>query len=168
MTPTELAQAKAPAAQAISPAYRDRVEQARKAFDDDSDLRKHRLHHTQNDATACVKVSGGLPGPEWGTEGHFQMRNTCGYPISVSWCANTNECSAGHGSLWTLAPDTTWPIFFADPDNPAIQIGACRTEADSVPWPSTQQINRQGGVNTRHDDPQPATGVSRMNGHTCK
>jgi hypothetical protein len=131
-------------------------------------LRGRRLHNAANDVTQCLQVIPTRVRREWGTSARFRLANRCGFPVEASWCANARECGAGHGNLWTIRANSDYPIFFADPDAPYIRVGGCRTRADRVPLPSDAAINRQGGIDTRHNDPPAAPGVGIMQGHVCE
>lgn len=127
--------------------------------------RGHKLHFAANDMTQCMKVVPTGTRLEWGTSGKFKMINTCSDTVNVSWCANRAECDGDHGNLWTLRPGMEWPIFFADPADPYIRVGACRNMGKPVP--PDAQLARQGGVSTRHNDPPVAPGVGIMPNHKC-
>lgn len=129
--------------------------------------RTRRLHNRLNDATACLRVQPTGVISEWGMEGHFRLYNTCSFPVEASWCANAEECDSGRGSLWKMRPGSHWPIFFADPLKPRIEVGACRTDEAQRPPPSDGDIARQGGVSEARDAPQPAPGVSLRAAHRC-
>ncbi len=73
----------------------------------------------------------------------MRMVNTCEYAVDVTWCANRTECAAhpwseyyvpSSGNTWQLGPGAEWPIFFTDPRDPYIRLGACRTGADEIPF----------------------------------
>jgi len=133
----------------------------------DREGKSRRLHNNENDATQCLKVVPTGTRQEWGTNGKFKLVNTCGFPVVASWCANKGECEGNHGSMWSISAGKDYPIFFADPANPFIQVGACRTAKDSKPIPSEAAMRRAGGFNERHNEPVPAAGVEIMRGHTC-
>ncbi|MFT3725240.1 MAG: hypothetical protein QM773_16845 [Hyphomonadaceae bacterium] len=139
-----------------------------KAQQDFEKTKSRKLHNRENDATDCIKVEPTGVREEWGMEGRFRLRNTCSYPVEASWCANAAECSTGRGNTWKIPASKTWPIFFADPSNPQIGIGACRTGADAKPLASDAAIAVAGGVNTSHKQPTPAPGVSVMPSHQCE
>lgn len=126
------------------------------------------MHNSLNDATSCLKVEPTGVRVEWGIEGRFRLINTCGFPVAASWCANVQECGQGRGNLWTLPPGKDWPIFFADPGNPSIQVGGCRAGQAKRPLPSDAEINRQGGVSEARSPPVPAPGVSLLTSHRCE
>lgn len=138
---------------------------ARQAFDK---TKQRKLHNRENDATDCVRVEPTGVRQEWGMEGRYRIVNTCGYPIEASWCANSEECGAGRGNTWKIPANGKWPIFFADPTNPEIGVGACRTGAQAKPLPSDAAIAAAGGVNTSHLQPAPQPGVGAMQNHRCE
>lgn len=96
-------------------------------------------HNGANDATECMRVFPTETKLEWGINGKVEMINTCPYPVSVTWCANERECNGGAGSTWILRAGQQWPIFFADPVNTNIRIGACRIGANATPTPQPGQ-----------------------------
>lgn len=124
------------------------------------------VHNRANDATACIRVEPTGAQMEWGIEGRYRLRNNCGYPIAASWCANAQECGAGRGNLWTIAPGKDWPIYFADVANPNIQVGACKA-GDARQPPLGQQGVERTGFNAGRDTPAPAPGVSLLTRHRC-
>jgi hypothetical protein len=126
-----------------------------------------KMHNSLNDATACLRVEPTGARTEWGIEGRYRLINSCDYPVSASWCANTRECETGRGNLWTIRPRGGYPIFFADPANPQIQVGGCREGEGKRPWPSDAALNRQGGVSEARAQPIPAVGVSLLLSHRC-
>ncbi len=129
--------------------------------------RQRTIHNRANDATGCIRVEPTGVKMEWGTEGRYRMRNNCSYPIAASWCSNANECSQNRGNLWTIAPGTTWPIFFADPSAPNIQIGACKAGDAKQPPLGHQPVERLG-FNEAREQPVPTLGVSLIPSHICK
>jgi len=124
------------------------------------------IHNRANDATACIRVEPTGAQMEWGIEGRYRLRNSCSYPISASWCANTNECGGNRGNMWTIAPGKDWPIYFADVANPNIQVGACKA-GDARQPPLGQQGVERTGFNAGRDTPAPAPGVSLLTRHRC-
>ncbi len=128
--------------------------------------RSRLVHNRANDATACIRVEPTGVQQEWGIEGRYRLRNTCGYPISASWCANGAECALGRGNLWTIRAGGEWPIFFADPTRPHIQVGACKAGEARQP-PLGQQNVEQAGFSEDRDLPAPAPGVSLLMNHRC-
>ncbi|ALL14304.1 hypothetical protein [Caulobacter henricii] len=126
-----------------------------------------KLHNSLNDATACLRVQPTGVRTEWGIEGRYRLINTCDYPVSASWCANTRECELKRGNLWTIRPRGGYPIYFADLANPQIQIGGCREGDGKRPLPSDADLSRQGGVSEARAQPIPAVGVSLLPSHRC-
>lgn len=124
------------------------------------------IHNRANDATACIRVEPTGAQMEWGIEGRYRLRNSCSYPISASWCANTDECGGNRGNMWTIAPGKDWPIYFADVANPNIQVGACKA-GDARQPPLGQQGVERTGFNAGRDTPAPAPGVSLLTRHRC-
>lgn len=152
----------------ILPTYQAAQRAAQRAFQQEGELRKTKLHRNANDATQCLQVERTGTQVEWGIEGRFRIINRCDYQIEASWCANTAECTQGFGSTWKLNPGVDWPIYFSDPDRPFIRVGACRTEANRISLPSDAALRQPGAVNSRHNDPPAALGVARMQSHICE
>lgn len=125
------------------------------------------IHNRANDATACIRVEPTGAQMEWGIEGRYRLRNNCSYPISASWCANSAECGAGRGNLWTIGSGKDWPIYFADLTNPNIQVGACKAGTAREP-PLGQQNVERTGFNAARDQPAPAPGISLLPNHRCE
>lgn len=122
-----------------------------------------RYHNSANDVTACLKVQPTGTRQEWGTSGKMKLVNSCGFPVAASWCANAQDCAGGHGNLWTIDAGKDWPLFFSDPQNPHIEVGGCRTAATASPPPPPGAP----APLSKHQDPQPAAGVTFLHNHTC-
>lgn len=150
------------------PASRQSQQDATAAKEAFAKAKQRLVHNRENDATPCVKVEPTGVRAEWGMEGRFRIRNTCDFPIEASWCANTDECSRGAGSTWTLKPYGEWPIFFAETGYTRIEVGACRAGDAKFPPRSTEEIARAGGLNEQHLQPMPYPGLSTMPGHRCE
>ncbi len=169
---TELLQAGAQAPERpeheIRPAFQAALRASSRAFQQDAAAKVSKVHNNANDATQCMKVEKTGARAEWGIQGRMRLVNTCAYRVEVSWCANVAECTSGHGNLWTVDGGADWPIFFTDPANPMVRIAACKVGGDRQPLPSDAALARSGGINARHNDPQPTLGVGRMLGHVCE
>jgi hypothetical protein len=152
----------------VASSYQDTNDQMAEAFQRQREGGTQKLHNHANDATSCLSVVATGTKVEWGASGKFKLVNTCGYPVAASWCANTRDCDSGIGNLWTIGAGKDYPIFFADPAHPDIRVGACRTGAQATN--KVDVVANNNGVSmvdTAHDPPQPASGVSIMPGHKC-
>ncbi len=129
--------------------------------------KKRRMHNSLNDATSCIRVLPTGVRYEWGIEGRFRLLNTCGYPVSVSWCANKDECENNRGGLWNIYPGRSWPIYGGDATNPYIQLGACKEGDAKQPLPPDADISKAGGISEARQLPVPSPGVGLLPSHRC-
>jgi len=122
------------------------------------------VHNGANDATECVRVEVTGTRVEWGSTGKMRMVNTCSYPVAVLWCANTQQCETTPGNLQTINAGQEWPIFFSDPENPDVRLGACRIGAQAV-----AAVGPNGTFTSDHRDPAPGApaGVRAWTRNTC-
>jgi hypothetical protein len=152
----------------VAPAFQENNERMAKDFSRDRAEKSNKVHNHANDATSCLSVVATGTKVEWGAAGKFKLVNTCSYPVQASWCANTSDCQSGHGNLWSIGAGKDYPIFFADASAPDIRVGACRTGSYAT---SKVDVVANGAgasmVDTAHDAPQPAPGVSIMPNHKC-
>lgn len=130
-----------------------------------SDPKGRMVHNRANDATACMLVEPAGAGMAWGIEGRYRVVNTCAYAIEAKWCANATECRDGQGISWVVPANAQWPIYFVDPANPLIQVGACRREGSASGGGGLKIYNP--GVDETRQLPQPAPGVTLLSWHRC-
>ncbi len=130
-----------------------------------NDPKERMVHNRANDATACMLVEPAGAGMAWGIEGRYRVVNTCAYAIDANWCANVTECRDGLGISWSIPANAQWPIYFVDPANPFIQVGAGRRENRASGGGGLKIYNP--GVDETRQLPQPAPGVTLLSWHRC-